>query len=39
MIVEKERDIQNFKPKESWKMIANLEHNKFVFKSILEKIG
>ncbi|MFA5916731.1 MAG: type I DNA topoisomerase [Candidatus Gracilibacteria bacterium] len=39
MIVERERDIQNFKPKESWKMIANLEHNKFAFKSILEKIG
>jgi DNA topoisomerase IA len=38
MIVEKERDIQNFKPKESWKIIANMDYNKFVFKSVLEKV-
>ncbi len=38
MIVEREREIQNFKPKETWKISANLEHNKFAFKSNLEKI-
>ncbi len=38
MIVEREREIQEFKPKESWKVLANLEHNNFQFKSILEKI-
>jgi DNA topoisomerase IA len=38
MIVEREREIQNFNPKESWKVLANLEHNNFKFKSILEKI-
>lgn len=38
MIVEREREIQEFKPKESWKLIANLDHNSFKFKSILEKV-
>lgn len=38
MIVEREREILDFKPKESWKLIANLEHNSFKFKSILEKV-
>ncbi len=38
MIVEREREIQEFKPKESWKIQANLEHNNFAFKTILEKI-
>lgn len=38
MIVEKEREILDFKPKESWKLIANLDHNSFKFKSILEKV-
>lgn len=38
MIVEREREIQEFKPKESWKLIANLDHNNFIFKSILEKV-
>jgi DNA topoisomerase IA len=38
MIVEREREIQEFKPKESWKLIANLDHNNFKFKSILDKV-
>nr|MDD3719821.1 type I DNA topoisomerase [Candidatus Gracilibacteria bacterium] len=39
MIVEREREIQEFKPKESWKIVANMEHNNFAFKSVLEKVG
>lgn len=38
MIVEREREILEFKPKESWKLIANLDYNSFKFKSILEKV-
>jgi len=38
MIVEREREIQEFKPKESWKLIANLDHNSFKFKSVLDKV-
>jgi len=38
LIVEKEREIINFKPKESWKIYANLEHDNFKFRSNLDKV-
>ncbi|MDD3302789.1 MAG: type I DNA topoisomerase [Candidatus Gracilibacteria bacterium] len=39
LIVEKEREIINFKPKESWKIYANIEHDNFKFRSNLDKVG
>jgi len=38
MVVEREREIKNFKPKESWKIIADLEYNKSKFKAIFTKL-
>jgi DNA topoisomerase IA len=38
MVVEKEREIKNFKPEESWKIIADLEYNKSKFKAIFTKL-
>lgn len=38
LIVEKEREIINFKPEESWKIIAELEHWKNKIKTLLTKI-
>lgn len=38
LIVEKEREIINFKPKETWKLIANLEYKNLNFWTILQKI-
>lgn len=38
LIVEKEREIQNFKAKESWKLIASLAYKDSSFNTILEKI-
>ncbi len=37
MIVEKEREIQNFKPEESWTLKANLKHEKFTLSCELHK--
>lgn len=37
MIVEKEREIQNFKPEESWTLRANLTHNKSTLSCELTK--
>lgn len=39
LIVEKEREIQNFKPVESWKISAVLEHEKTSVKVVLAKVG
>jgi DNA topoisomerase IA len=42
LIVEKEREIRNFKPKESWKITIQMncecEGKKYSFKSLLSKI-
>lgn len=38
LIVEKEREIINFKPEESWKIIAELEHWKTKIKILLTKV-
>jgi len=38
LIVEKERDIQNFKPVESWKISAELTYWKFKIKTFLNKV-
>lgn len=38
LIVEKEREIKNFKPEESWKIIAELEYNKSKFKALFTKL-
>ncbi len=38
LIVEKEREIQNFKPVESWKITANLSFDKFKFTALLNKV-
>lgn len=38
LIVEKEREIINFKPEESWKIVAELEHWKNKIKTLLTKI-
>lgn len=38
LIVEKEREIINFKPEESWKIVAELEHGKTKVKTLLTKI-
>jgi DNA topoisomerase-1 len=37
LIVEREREIQNFKPKESWTIKANLSYNKEKFDTIIDK--
>ncbi len=39
LIVEKEREIQNFKPVESWKISIELEYQKIKFKSYLTKVN
>ncbi|MDD5770577.1 MAG: type I DNA topoisomerase, partial [Candidatus Gracilibacteria bacterium] len=38
LIVEKEREIKNFKAEESWKIFAELEYNKSKFKTIFTKL-
>ncbi len=38
LIVEKEREIKNFKPEESWKIVAELEYNKSKFKTLFTKL-
>ncbi len=38
LIVEKEREINKFKPEESWKVFVELEHSKIKFKAELFKI-
>lgn len=38
LIVEKEREIQNFKATESWKISVELTYEKFKFRSVLTKI-
>ncbi len=38
LIVEKEREIKNFKPEESWKITAELEYNKHKFKTVFTKL-
>ena len=39
LIVEKEREIQAFKPTESWKISIELQYEKFKFKTVLSKIN
>ncbi|UFX82635.1 type I DNA topoisomerase [Candidatus Absconditicoccus praedator] len=39
LIVEKEREIQNFKPEESWSVLGLFSYNKQEFKATLEKIN
>lgn len=39
LIVEKEREIQNFKPEESWKISVELDYNKTKIVAILNKIS
>jgi len=39
LIVEKEKDINNFKPEESWKLFVELTFEKSKFKSELHKVG
>lgn len=39
LIVEKEKEIQNFKPVESWKLSIELEYDNIKFKSYLTKIN
>lgn len=39
LIVEKEREIKNFKPVESWKISAILEHEKTSVKVVLNKVA
>lgn len=39
LIVEKEKDIQNFKPEESWKLSVQLKYDKYSFKAELHKVG
>lgn len=38
LIVEKEREIKDFKPTESWKIISELTYNKTTIKSLLTKV-
>lgn len=38
LIVEKEREIKNFKPEETWKITAELEYNKSKFKATFSKV-
>jgi len=38
LIVEKEREIQNFKPTESWKISVELSYEKFKIKTFLNKV-
>lgn len=38
LIVEREREIINFKPIENWKIIAELKHQKNIVKVILKKV-
>lgn len=38
LIVEKEREIKNFKPEEAWKIFAELEYNKIKFKTLFTKL-
>ena len=38
LIVEKEREIKNFNPEESWKVIAELSYQKSKFKAVLNKV-
>lgn len=38
LIVEKEREIKNFKPEESWKIVAELEYNTSKFKTLFTKL-
>jgi DNA topoisomerase-1 len=38
LIVEKEREILNFKPEESWKITADLEYNQSKFKALFTKL-
>jgi DNA topoisomerase-1 len=38
MIVEREREIKNFKPVESWKMIAQLKYQTQNIKAVFTKI-
>jgi len=39
LIVEKEKEITNFKPEESWKLFVELNFGKSKFKSELHKVG
>ena len=39
LIVEKEQEIKNFKPEESWKIFVELEYNKQKFKAELHKVS
>ena len=39
LIVEKEKEITNFKPEESWKLFVELNFDKAKFKSELHKVG
>jgi len=39
LIVEKEREIQNFKPVESWKIWVELSYGKFIIKTFLNKVA
>jgi len=38
LIVEKEKEITNFKPEESWKLFVELSYGKSKFKAELHKI-
>lgn len=38
LIVEKEREIKNFKPEESWKIVAELGYNTSKFKTLFTKL-
>jgi DNA topoisomerase IA len=38
LVVEKEIEIRNFKPVESWKIIVTLSHGKIKFETTLHKV-
>ncbi|MDR0772187.1 MAG: hypothetical protein LBF15_04035 [Candidatus Peribacteria bacterium] len=38
LIVEKEREIKDFKPEESWKISVELEKNAKKFRAVLAKV-
>ncbi|MEI7477532.1 MAG: DNA topoisomerase [bacterium] len=39
LIIEREREIQAFKPEESWKLFADITYNKYTLRTTLAKIG
>lgn len=39
LIIEREREIQAFKPEESWKIFADITYNNYTLRTTLAKIG